>query len=617
MIGRLRRVVDRFPSPTFAGSTAAPRYAKLRQLFRATDGSEAFPVFLRRLHVLSWVVFLVAAGLGVVLGRNLPPVVEYGLVDGFGAFPMVSRSMVERSLVPAFILGFGGIGRWSTIRAAEMVLDHRARRRRERIERSLPRTVRYMHVLASGTTDVPTLLSQVAKRERAFGETARAFRRILGSASVAGTVDDAVRIRARDTPSRQRLAPFLLSMRSRSREGSAALTRFLHLESRMLARQDAQRTGTAKRYLGSVVRLFVALLVVPAVAIVGMAIATGLHETTALPAIEVARWIRNQVLLSPASALIVLVLGSVASGLVYVLRPPGYRWSRYRSSNTLRELLRTMHRNPANALVVLAPAGVLLTLLFWRRGSPGITALTAGYVLVALPVGTIEWRRASRDAAKDRYLPAFLHEVANQVQLGRSFTEAVEHVAAVERLGPLDPDVADLAFDLRVATNERPVRGLALDRFAERVGTPLADRTVGMIAGALDAGSKTAAAFEALQSEAGRLYHEETAVTDEQSVFLAVGWVASLLVVGIVVAVNVAALGTTLPQSQQAATTLGTSAGVTPTEGAPMFYLLTQATVLASGWFAGVAGRGVYEGLLHSGALVLVTFLAFAGTGLL
>jgi flagellar protein FlaJ len=39
--------------------------------------------------------------------------------------------------------------------------------------------------------------------------------------------------------------------------------------------------------------------------------------------------------------------------------------------------------------------------------------------------------------------------------------------------------------------------------------------------------------------------------------------------------------------------------------------------MLAAGWFAGVAGRGVYEALLHSGGLVAITFIVFRLTGLI
>ena len=46
------------------------------------------------------------------------------------------------------------------------------------------------------------------------------------------------------------------------------------------------------------------------------------------------------------------------------------------------------------------------------------------------------------------------------------------------------------------------------------------------------------------------------------------------------------------------------------------FYLVTQATMLACGWFAGVASRGRYEALFHSAALVVICYIAFAGAGI-
>lgn len=617
MSGGPLAIVDELLRLTFARHATAPRHAGLRQRFRATSGAKRFEQFVARLYGLSWLAFVLGAGSGAFLAVALPPFAHEPLVDAVASIPVVTPGLAPRIVRPGFAVVGGLLAKRATIAAGGALLATRARRRRERIERTLPRTVRYMHVLASGTTDERTLLSRVADRERAFGETARSFQRILGTASVAGSLDDAIGIVARDTPSRRTLAPFLLTLRSRAREGPAALARFLHLESRMLARRDAQRSGIAKRYLGLVVRLFVALLVVPAVVVVGLAVATGFGRSSPIPATDLALWIRGHVLLSPVSALVVLGLGALASALAYALRPPGFRWSRYQRSESLRGVLRTAHHNPANALLVFGPLALVITVGLWWRHLRSETVLTLGYVLLAIPVGLVDWRRASLDAAKDRYLPDFLHAIARQVHLGRSFSEAVEHVAADERLGPLDSDVADLAFDLHVATNQRPVRAGALDRFVDRVGTPLAERTVGMIAGALEAGSQTAAAFEALQSEAGRLYHEERAVRDEIPMFLAVGWVGSLLVIGIVVAVNVAAIGTTVSGGATTVATDGGTRVLHTDSGTPTFYFLTQATMLASGWFAGVAGRGVYEGLLHSGALVLVAFVVFSTTGLL
>ncbi len=46
-------------------------------------------------------------------------------------------------------------------------------------------------------------------------------------------------------------------------------------------------------------------------------------------------------------------------------------------------------------------------------------------------------------------------------------------------------------------------------------------------------------------------------------------------------------------------------------------YVVTQATMLASGWFAGTASRGRYEALLHSGLLVGICYAVFTVGGLL
>jgi len=160
----------------------------------------------------------------------------------------------------------------------------------------------------------------------------------------------------------------------------------------------------------------------------------------------------------------------------------------------------------------------------------------------------------------------------------------------------------------------------ALARFTDRVGTPLADQSVGLVTGALDAGSDVETAFEALQTEIGRLYDERKSLRSQLQVYVAVGWTTALLVVGIVLAVDASVLSSF---AQLAAVHgVGSSLSLDPTAIDPprdryRFYVVTQATVLACGWFAGAASRGRYEALLHSGALVALTYVVFAGTGLM
>jgi hypothetical protein len=101
-------------------------------------------------------------------------------------------------------------------------------------------------------------------------------------------------------------------------------------------------------------------------------------------------------------------------------------------------------------------------------------------------------------------------------------------------------------------------------------------------------------------------------------VYVAVGWTTALLIVGIVVAIN----SSVLDGFSQLATVSDVDAGmaidpgaVDPARDRTRFYLVSQATVVASGWFAGMASRGIYEALLHSGLLVTITYVVFVGLG--
>jgi len=104
-------------------------------------------------------------------------------------------------------------------------------------------------------------------------------------------------------------------------------------------------------------------------------------------------------------------------------------------------------------------------------------------------------------------------------------------------------------------------------------------------------------------------------------VYVAVGWTTALLVVGIMVAVN----GYVLDGFAQLSTVSGADAAsialdpdaVDPARDRRRFYLVTQATMLACGWFAGAVSRGRYEALLHSAALVLIAYFVFSGAGML
>jgi flagellar protein FlaJ len=464
------------------------------------------------------------------------------------------------------------------------------------------------------------MLKRVADTE-AYGETAVAFRKALNTAALTGSVGEGLRRVARDSPSRDTLAPFLLKFHEHANQGPDALSNYLRMESRMLGFQQDRARQRAEGFLQLLAELFIVLLVLPALLVIVLTvmsvISPGLSTGLTTPLGETT--VRGVVVY--ASAGFILVVSVAASGVVADLRPPDQQIT-YERPDGWRAILRSAALNPASAAVVAVVPAVGAAASLWLAGTRPIDVVLLCYAAYALPVGVVSVRRARRDDAKDRELKDFVHAVSGHVTLGRPFPRAVELVAGQVDLGPLDQDVADLALNLNLtspaAGTDENVRTAALDRFVDRVGTPLAEQTVGLVTGALDAGSDTETVFDTLQTEVGRLYHEKRALRSALLAYVAVGWTTAVLVVGITVAVGLYVFDGFAQLSA-----LSDSSGVVLVADAVdlerdrfRLYVVTQATVLASGWFAGVASRDRYEALLHSGSLVLACHLVYRGVGL-
>ena len=603
-------VFDRALYALFARHADTARHDRDRHRYRATDLRTSFDLYLARVYGFSWLAVGVVTGIWLfaALSLRLPTIGVAGVV-------------VPQPLV---VVGIGLVAAAGTRRGMLALGTHylrwQATARRENIERTLPGAVRYLHVLSSGSDDRAAMLRRVADTD-AYGETAVSFRKALNTAALTGSIGEGLRRVARDTPSRDRLAPFLLKFREHANQGPDALGNYLRMESRMLGFQQDRARQRAEGFLQLLAELFIVLLVLPALLVIVLTvmsvISPGLSASVATPVGETT--VRGIVVY--ASAGFILVVGVAASGVVADLRPPDQRIS-YVRPETLGAVVRSATLNPASAAAVAAGPALATLVTLAVLGVRPVDVVLLGYTAYALPVGLVAARRARLDDAKDRELKDFVHAVSGHVTLGRPFPHAVEQVATQVDLGPLDPDVADLALNLNLtspaAGTDENVRTAALERFVDRVGTPLAEQTVGLVTGALDAGSDTETVFETLQTEVGRLYHEKRALRSALLAYVAVGWTTAILVVGITVTVNVYVFDGVAQLSA-----LSDSSGVVLVADAVdlerdrfRLYVVTQATVLASGWFAGVASRDRYEAFLHSGALVVACYLVYWGVGL-
>ncbi|MES3518490.1 MAG: type II secretion system F family protein [Natronomonas sp.] len=590
-----------------------------RRHYRGAALSVGFDTYLARVYGLSW---LVATAVGCLVGTvvvALPAETASATVQTLhAATPVLNRlslPSVSRPVV-ATTAGFVAFvfGKRSTIVAAGAYLRFRADARRSNIERTLPGAVRYLRALADGSDDRRTMLRKVAEQD-AYGETSRGFRRVLQKTTVTGSLGDGIRETARETPSRELFAPFLLKFQEHANQGTESLSTYLRMESRMLSHRQRRSRQRAGDFLELLAELFVVLLVLPALLVIILTVMSilspGLSAPTPLPGNPS---IRAVVVYS--SAAFVLVVGLIASALVVELRPPNHTRRYVRPKGI--ETLRTAFINPASASAVGVVPATAAGLLLWRLGYEPLNVLLLCYAAYGIPVGVVAVRRARLDDAKDREIRDFIHAVAGHVSLGRPFSVATETVAREVDFGALQDDVEDLAFTLGLTTGpDADVRQAALDQFVERIGTPLAEQSVGLVTGALDVGSDAETTFETLQTEIGRLYHAKKKLRSSMLVYVAVGWTTALLVVAIVVAVNTHVLSgfEQLSSVSRDAVAVIDPEAVDADRDAWRFYVVTQATMLSCGWFAGVASRGRYEALLHSGLLVVVCYAVFAGAG--
>jgi len=626
-------LLDRLAYALFASRADTRRHERDRRVYRGTNLSIAFDLYVARVHAVAWLLAALGFVLVVALGTVLPAgVVEsaagrvlqrVGGVGGVGGTlptdPRLAGQSVTVIAVAAGTVVAAGI-RAGVVYAGGRYLRWLSAARRSEIARTLPGAVRYLHVLASGSDGRRAMLRRVADTD-AYGETAVALRRALNTAAMTGNVDEGLRRVARDTPAQDTLAPFLLKFREHADQGSDALREYLAMESRMLRNRQDRERKRAEGFLELLAELFVVLLVLPTLVVIVLTvmsiISPGLSATVRTPL----GGLTLRAVIVYGCALFVLAVGLGTARLVARLRPPDQHVDYRRPAGTTATLA-TATTNPASAAVVLAPVGIAALVAALSLGVDTVIAVLVGYVGFAVPVGLVAVRRARLDDAKDHELKDFVHAVSGHVNLGRPFPEAVEHVARDVDLGPLDRDVADLSLNLRLTTTAdgsgTDLRTAALDRFVDRVGTPMAEQTVGLVIGALDAGSDTGVVFETLQGEVGRLYHEKRALRSGMLVYVAVGWTTALLVIGISVATsaNVFAGFDRLSAMSDLSGVAVDAGAIDVARDRYRVYVVTQATMLAAGWFAGAASRGQYEALLHSGCLVAVCHVVFVGVGL-
>ena len=589
--GVVLSAIDRHTPTLILRFARSGLHRPLRQVYRGVPRTQPATVHIGRIYTLA----LGTAG-----------------VASFGTLVATLTGWIAPAVMVVMLSITLGVGLTGVMVIAGWFLPHlEAEMHRREVARTLPGAVDHLHVLASGAEAPRAMLARLVEVD-IHGGTGAEFRRVLTIGSLSGRLEEGIMTVATLTAAQESLRPFLVNLRAHLAQGPEALRGFLALEARLLRHRQAARRRQTMGMLELIAELVMVLLVVPALVVV---IVTMLGPIVPMSTQEVPTPVGAS---SPRELIVylaggfVLAVGGVAGQMVSTLRPQEHVTQIARPDG-VRATVTAAGSNPAAmSIVALVPAMLIATGLGVFDGRIGL-ALAVGFTIWATAVGLVGWRHARVDDAKDEHLRELVHAVAGYVDLGIPFGEALERIAQDTDLGPLRQDVAQLAFDLRLRDrhpdHEASTQEVALDRFAERVGTPLAARTVGVIASALAAGTHPQLIFERLQTQVAELYRAKQSMRAEMQVYAAVGWTTALLVVGISVA------ATTQLFDQLA--TVSPMGGQSIAGADYRVFLTAVTTAIAAGWFAGMAIRDRYAGLLHAGVLSMITITVGALVGML
>ncbi|HLF16599.1 MAG TPA: type II secretion system F family protein, partial [Candidatus Thermoplasmatota archaeon] len=237
-------------------------------------------------------------------------------------------------------------------------------------------------------------------------------------------------------------------------------------------------------------------------------------------------------------------------------------------------------------------------------------------VLVALgPYGyhkSFQYRRIRR--MEERF-PDFLRDLASSHRGGLTLTAAVQ-VASRGEYGPLTPEVQKMADQLRwnVPFAE------ALERFAERVRTPLARRAVSLILQANKSGGSTTDVLLAAARDAREIKNLENERRLTMSLYTLVIYITFFVFLTVVAVLYNQFVPQIVGSSEavQAGGALGQVGGLGGTsvtvEQFQLFYFLAALVqAIGDGVVAGLMGSGkAVLGLRHAFLMVLITYVTFA-----
>jgi len=284
--------------------------------------------------------------------------------------------------------------------------------------------------------------------------------------------------------------------------------------------------------------------------------------------------------------------------------------------------LRVLTEQPVNILIVCLP----LSLIVFVGGfismvkTYGITVLfnstviddfaVLAILISIIPVSILDFREQRRMSNLEDALPNFFRDLAGMNDSGMTLPSAVHLVAGAE-YGALTPHIRKL--DNEMSWGVGFVEGMY--RFGKNLGTPLADRSVDLIAKASKAGGDIS---EVLRAAANDTFEVVNLAQERRNnmfiyvIIVIVSWAVFLFVIAILVSSFLSTMATAGTAAQMTAASSKFMGRV----DLPAYKRLFSHAAMIQGFFSGLCagqmGEGrVVAGLKYSAIMLIISWVVF------
>jgi flagellar protein FlaJ len=295
------------------------------------------------------------------------------------------------------------------------------------------------------------------------------------------------------------------------------------------------------------------------------------------------------------------------------------RKTRFGFGKFLKNPMKVLAEKPTNVLIASIPIALLVLII-------GFSFLLASYgvdviftstllddlivftILIALtPMAILHFREASRVRSLEESLPNFFRDVAGMNDSGMTLPNAV-HIVAGGEYGTLTPHVKKLDAEMSWSI---PFVD-AIVRFGNRLGTPLALRSVDLIAKASKAGGDASEVLRAAATDTYEFFNLKTERRNNMIIYMVIV-IVSFLVFLFVIAILVGTFLTTMAQAGLEVSKAGAAAGQFMGQVDIFLYkrIFSHAAMI-QGFFSGLVAGQMGEGDSMAGIKYSVIMLTIA-----